>query len=132
MRQQHRELKKVGGLTIQNSSLNMMKEIKLNQEEISHTLKSEIREGILETLQAFSMNQENVNPNSMTPLTSTQCYGNPGGHNYSTDNNYQPPMDNTMNQVSTASSLVELMKEIQDMKSTISNLTLTNQQLQNQ
>ena len=34
MRQQHRELKKVGGLTIQNSSLNMMKEIKMNQEKL--------------------------------------------------------------------------------------------------
>ena len=37
-----------------------------------------------------------------------------------------------MNQVSTATSLADLMKEIQTMKSTISNLTLTNQQLQNQ
>ena len=50
MRRQHREVRKVGGLTIQNSSPNMMKEIKASQEEISHSLKSEIREGIIETL----------------------------------------------------------------------------------
>ena len=131
MRQQHRELKKVGGLTIQNSSLNMMKEIKMNQEEISHTLKAEIREGILETLQAFSMNQENVDPNTITP-PNNHGFGYPGGYNYPVEHNYIPSIDNNMNQVSTATSLADLMKEIQTMKSTISNLTLTNQQLQNQ
>ena len=50
MRRQHHEVKKVGGITIQNSSPNMMKEIKANQEEISHSLKSGILEGIIETL----------------------------------------------------------------------------------
>ena len=50
MRRQHHEVKKVGGITIQNSSPNIMKEIKASQEEISHSLKSGIREGIIETL----------------------------------------------------------------------------------
>ena len=66
MRSQYRELKAVGGLTVQNSAFNMMEEIKSHQQDLSHNLKAEIREGILQTLHAFNMqnvqNQENTPP----------------------------------------------------------------------
>ena len=55
----------MGGLTIQNSTLNMMQEIKNHQDQVSQTLKSEIRDGIMETMQAFHLsaaNQENIPP----------------------------------------------------------------------
>ena len=55
MRRQYRELKAVGVLIIQNSTLNMMQEIKNYQNQVSPNLKAEIRDGILETMQAFNM-----------------------------------------------------------------------------
>ena len=55
MRRKYRELKAVGGLTIQNSMLNMMQEIKNHQNQDSQNLKTEIRDNILETMQAFNM-----------------------------------------------------------------------------
>ena len=66
MRLKYRELKAVGGLTIQKSTFNMIQEIKMQQHDLSQNLKAEIREGILETLYAFNMqnvqNQENIPP----------------------------------------------------------------------
>ena len=65
MRQQYLDLEAVGGLTIQNSSLNMMKEFKNSHEQLSNTLKHEVQTGIRETMQALNLasQQENVNPN---------------------------------------------------------------------
>ena len=65
MRQQYLDLDAVGGLTVQNSSLNMMQELKNSHEQLSNTLKHEVQTGIREELQAFnlSLQQENINPN---------------------------------------------------------------------
>jgi hypothetical protein len=43
MRSQYRELKAVGGLTVQNSAFNMMQEIRSQQQDLSQNLKTEIR-----------------------------------------------------------------------------------------
>ena len=91
VRTQHCELKKFGGLTIQNSSLHMMQEIKNHQEAISHNLKLEIRDGIMETLQAFNLssnNKENINPNSETPIATNHGFGCPTGYNYPVNSRY--------------------------------------------
>ena len=55
MRQQYLDLEVVGGLTIQNCSLNLMQELKNNQEELSNALKMEVQNGIQETIQALSL-----------------------------------------------------------------------------
>ena len=64
MRLQYCELKVVGGLTIQNSTFNMMQEIKTHQQDPLQNLRADIRNGILKTLHAFNMqnaqNQENI------------------------------------------------------------------------
>ena len=58
-------LQTVGGLTIQNSSINLVNELKQNQEILSNSLKEEVQNNIREILQAFHLtNQENVNPNT--------------------------------------------------------------------
>ena len=50
MRRQYLDLEAVGDLIIQTSSLNMMQELKNNQEELSNTLKMEVQNGIRETM----------------------------------------------------------------------------------
>lgn len=64
MQQQYLDLEAVEGLTIQNSSLNMMQELKNSHEHLSNTLKHEVQTGIRETMQALNLasQQENVNP----------------------------------------------------------------------
>ena len=51
MRRQYLNLKTVSGLMVQNSSLNMMQELKNSQEELLNTLKAEVQNGFRETLQ---------------------------------------------------------------------------------
>ena len=64
MRQQYLALQAVGGLTIQNSSINLVNKLKQNKEILWSSLKEEVQNSIRETLQAFHLaNQENVNPN---------------------------------------------------------------------
>ena len=92
-----------------------MQEIKNHQEEVSHNLKSEIRDGIMETLQACnlsSMNQENIDPNTSTSMTINSGYSYPSGYKYPVDQNYCQQVDtNNVNQVSNASSFAELIKK---------------------
>ena len=58
------DLQEVGGLTVQNSSINLIKQL----ENVSSTVKAEVRNGILETMKAFnlsaqSQHQEHLNSN---------------------------------------------------------------------
>ena len=55
MRRQYLDLEAVGGLMIQNSSLNMMQEMKSSQEEVLITLKLEVQNGICEIMQDLSL-----------------------------------------------------------------------------
>ena len=80
-RQQYLDLEAVGGLAIQTSSFNLIQELKKNQDELSNTLKTEVRNGIQETMQVLSLsvNQKNVNPNKgLIPpgMSSWAGYGN--------------------------------------------------------
>ena len=61
MRQQYLDLQAVGGLTMQTSSLNIVQQLKENQERLSESLKLEFQNGIRETINL--MNQENISPN---------------------------------------------------------------------
>ena len=58
------DLQEVGGLTVQNSSINLIKQL----ENVSSTVKAEVRNGILETMKALnlsaqSQHQEHQNSN---------------------------------------------------------------------
>ena len=63
MRKEYLDLQDVGGLTVQTSSLNLVKELKEHQEMLSQDLRNEIRSNIYETFQTLNMNEENINPN---------------------------------------------------------------------
>ena len=65
MIRQYLDLEAVGGLMVQNFSLNMMQELKNSQEELSNTLKAQVQNDFRETMQVLSLsvNQENVNTN---------------------------------------------------------------------
>ena len=54
IRGQYRDLQEVGGLLVQNLSLNLIKELKEDQEQVSNTLKVEVRNRIIETMQALN------------------------------------------------------------------------------
>ena len=94
MRKEYRELQAVGGLSIQNSSINLMQELKSHQKHITNTLREEIQTGIFETMQAFnlaSQNQENVDPNiNNIPPHMNHGYNYPSGFNYPITNGYFP------------------------------------------
>ena len=67
MRKEYRDLQAVGGLTIQNSSLNLMKEFKEYHEQMNNTLREDIQNSLHETVQALNVishNQTNVNPST--------------------------------------------------------------------
>ena len=59
--QQYLDLQAVGGLTMQTSSLNIVQQLKENQEKLSESLKLEFQNGIRGTINL--MNQENISPN---------------------------------------------------------------------
>ena len=135
MRKEYRDLQAVGGLTIQNSSLNLMKEFKEYHENMNNTLREDIQNSLHETVKALnviSQNQTNVNP-------STTDYEYPyqnSTYEHSTPNGYVLPVeseaDNNMaNNVSNNQEIAQLLREMQEMKNTIKNLTLTNQQTKN-
>ena len=70
MRKEYLDLEAVGGLTVNNgmeSQANMIKEIKDHNSIIAQELKDELRESMLNTLQAFNVieSDENINPNIM-------------------------------------------------------------------
>ena len=133
MRSQYRELKAVGGLTVQNSAFNMMEEIKSHQQDLSHNLKAEIREGILQTLHAFNMqnvqNQENIPPVCNQNQQMAESHYNLQGY---------APIQQTQAQMTTQENMFAMNKQpdptitllLQQMKlmeERIVNLTLTNQ-----
>ena len=72
MRSEYLDLQEVGGLTINNSTLsqvNLVKELKSHQEQMSNNLKEELKANLMQTLQAFSMAEdlENIDPNLNSP-----------------------------------------------------------------
>ena len=137
MRKQYLDLEAVGGLMIQNSSLNMMQELKNSHEHFANTLKHEVQSGIRETMQALNLasQQENINPNLgfcapvMTP-TQWASYGNQFVQN--SDQNFEepPPLQQMFGATeSTNPMMVQMLQKMQAMQQQISGLTLTNQQL---
>ena len=71
MRKEYLDLDAVGGLTVESSSLNLIRELQSIQKNFASNLKSEIQEGLVETLQAFNLtsyNQENIDPNTQYAL----------------------------------------------------------------
>ena len=85
MRGQYSELQAFGGITAQNASLNVVKELEENQERLSNSLKVDVQNGICETMQVLNLsNQENISPNQgfippsfHSPHTQFQGYVNP-------------------------------------------------------
>ena len=72
MQSEYLDLQEVGGLTINNSTLsqvNLVKELKSHQEQMSNNLKEELKANLMQTLQAFSMAEdfENIDPNLNPP-----------------------------------------------------------------
>ena len=66
MRKKYSDLQAVGGLSVQNSSLNLIKELKEHQEQITNNLRDDIQTSIFESMRAFnlvSQKQENMDPN---------------------------------------------------------------------
>ena len=113
MRKEYLDLDAVGGLTVETSSLNLIRELKSNQETLASNLKNEIQEGLVETLQALNLtsrNQENIDPNIQYAPPPPQ---------------YQPPIDTSLlsqfgvNQISTSTTIAQLLQEMKDMKCTI-------------
>ena len=135
MRSQYRELKAAGGLTIQNSSLNMTQEIKNHQDEISHNIQEEIRAGITDSMQTvqqqmqmFSMgmnNQENIHPNfgQCSPVYTPEQY-----HDHTpTPFHQMAPQNNAFAVMQHNQPYAQMMETIKTMQNTIDNLTLSNQ-----
>lgn len=129
MRQQYLDLDAVGGLTVQNSSLNMMQELKNSHEQLSNTLKHEVQTGIREELQAFnlSLQQENINPN-LPPQWAG--YGNQFMQIPETTSDDPPPLQQMFGVTDNNNPMMtQLLQQMQAMQQQISGLTLTNQQL---
>ena len=75
MQSEYKDLQEVGGLTINNSTLsqvNLVKELKIHQEQMSTNLKEELKADLMKTLQVFSMAEdlENIDPNLNPPYCS--------------------------------------------------------------
>jgi len=132
MQKEYSDLKAVGGLSVQNSSLNLIKELKEHQEQITNNLRDDIQTGILKSMRSFnlaSQNQENMDPN-MYNMESMQCYSYPTEQSNSLQENIPPEIGNlSANQVAGNSSLTQVLQEMQAMQATINNLTLINQNL---
>ena len=75
MRQEYINLQAVEGLTIKNMSLNhtnIIEELKSHQEEVTQSIKDELKENFMEIICIFNMaNQENIPPN-ITPIFNSQ------------------------------------------------------------
>ena len=136
MRKEYNDLQVVGGLTVPTSSLNLIRELKEHHEILTDNLKNEIQNGLLETFQALnisSQNQENIHPNIQPPSL------NPPPPQWS----HLPqaclpinpsPFDQQhgMNQTtSEQTTIAQLLQEMQNMRTTIDNLTLSNRQSSN-
>ena len=68
IRSEYLTLQEVGGLTINGSMMNhasLVHELKTQQEEVSNSLKQELKANLMQTLQAFSMTEDtkNIDPN---------------------------------------------------------------------
>ena len=136
MRRQYLDLETARGLTIQNSSLNMMQEFKNHQKELSNTCKTEFQNAIRETMQALSLstNKKNINPNQgLIPpgMSSRVGYGNQcmqlpeqSSEDIATFQQMFGTIENKNNTM-----MVQLLQQIQTMQQQISGLSLTNQQL---
>ena len=123
MRKEHRELQAVGGLTVHNSSLNLMKEFKAYHEQMNNTLREDIQNSLHDTIKALnviSQNQENVNPN-----TTNFEFTYPSGYNYPVENGYSLPdeteseMHAANNVSNTKEGFTQLLREMQEMKNTV-------------
>ena len=139
MRQQYLDLQAVGGLMIQHSSLNIVQELKDNQEKLSNSLKVEFQNGIRETMHAFNLsNQENINPNLgfipptyLSPNNQFHGYNQPSPQIMEEFSTQTPSQHNMFgaNQTSDNPVMTQLMQQMQVMQQQISGLTLTNNQI---
>ena len=135
MRSQYCELKATGGLAIHNSSFNMIEEIKVHHDEITHNIKEEIRAGILDSMQAVQQqmqvlsmgthNQENINPNfgyCLPVYTPGQYQNSPPVpfHQMEQQNNAFTVMQHNQ-------PFAQLMEQMKAIQATIDGLTLSNQ-----
>lgn len=126
MREEYQALEAVGGLTVDTLSINLIRELKEHQESFANNLKNEIQDGIYQTLQTFnisSANQENIPPNIQSSHPITQF-----GYTVDQPAFYQNSDPNSVNQVTNGPSLAQLLKEMQEMRTTITNLTMVNNQ----
>ena len=58
MRAEYLDLQDVGGLTVQTSSINIMKEFQDYKKNLSADLKEEVKKGLFESIQAFNISQQ--------------------------------------------------------------------------
>ena len=128
MRKEYNELQAVGGLTVPTSSLNLIRELKEHNELLTDNLKNEIQNGLFETIQALnisSQNQENIPPNMQPPSF------NPPPPQWQNLPLHPSPFvqQHDLNQMTSDQTTInQLLQEMQNMRTTIDNLTLSNRQ----
>ena len=110
-----------------------MKEFKAYHEQMNNALRDDIQNSLHDTIKALSVisqNQENINPNTTNfelPYQSN-VYNHAIPNGYSLPEETESEMHAANNVSNTTESFSQLLREMQEMKNTVKNLTLTNQQ----
>ena len=126
MRKEYNDLDAVGGLTVANSSINMVKELKEHQEFLANNMKESLKQEFAETIQALNLTNEEEN---MDPNPPPQ-YNFPfpmQAQPFLAENNYICPQANAMPTPQPSANVLQtLLSQMQQMQNDIAGLTLSN------